>query len=345
MNRKELVNALKTIVEATEKNDNISVSDSFVFNSDKISVYSGNMFFVYPISTNIECVIKAKETLKTLEKMETDEIEIKEKDGVIYFTGGKTKLKMNNVISDDAGLNIPIPNLSKLKFKKLNGDFFNGIEMCFYSIDSNSQVSYLSGVYVDKNKMWSSDDLKIGCFELENDYGYTFTLPYKACAIIKNPKNQPIEISVKDNWVYFKYDNGVIFGSSTILDKFPIERASEILKEYTDSEDYYEFPEDLEKSVDRVAVFANVKEDDDLPKIAIFRKGNELKVQGEKKFGSIEETIDISDCAMFNEDIVLRINPDLLKKMLSVTKKFTISDGVAAFKTENFIHVMSVSIE
>ena len=89
----------------------------------------------------------------------------------------------------------------------------------------------------------------------------------------------------------------------------------------------------------------NVKEDDDLPKIAIFRKGNELKVQGEKKFGSIEETIDISDCAMFNEDIVLRINPDLLKKMLSVTKKFTISDGVAAFKTENFIHVMSVSIE
>jgi len=344
MNRKALVEAMKTIIEATEKNDSLSVSDSFVFDKDKISVYSGNMFFVYPIQTNIQCIVKAKETLKTLEKMDSDEVEITEKDGTIYFVGGKTKLKMNNVISDDAGVDIPIPNLSKLKYIDLKDDFFNGMEMCFYSVDKNSQVNYLSGIYVDKNKMWSSDDLKIGRYELKNDYKYTFTLPYRACIIVKN-KNKPSGMSFKDNWVYFKYDSGVIFGSSTILDKFPIERASEIIEEYADSDNYYEFPEGIEKSIDRVAVFANVKEDDDLPKISIFREKDNLKITGEKKFGSVEDTIEISDGVMFDEGIVLRINPDLLKKILGVTNQFTISDGVAAFKTDDFVHVMSVSIE
>lgn len=345
MNRKNLVDALKTIIDATEKNDSIAVSDSFVFDTDKIYVYSGNMFFVYPIDIGIKCVVKAKETLKILEKMESEEVEITEKNGIIYFVSGKTKLKMNNVISDDAGLDVPINIPEDSLFQIVTDDFFAGIELCFYSLDKNSQVSYLNGIFLNSDSMWSSDDLKISKFNLTYDYEFSSIIPYKACLIIKNPKNHPEKMAFKDNWLYFKYDSGVVFATSTILDKFPINRASDIVNEYADSEDYYEFPDEIIKSLDRVSVFANVKEDETTPKISISRKDNNLIIKGEKRYGSVEDTIDLKDNPMYREDIVLRINPDLLKKILNITKCFTVSDGVAAFKTSNFIYIMSVSYE
>lgn len=345
MNRKNLVDALKTIIDATDKNDSIAVSDSFVFDNNKVYVYSGNMFFVYPIDINIKCVVRAKETLKILDKMDSDEVDIIEKNGSIHFSSGKTKLKMNNVISDDAGLNIPINIPDDSLFQKVNNDFFSGVELCFHSLDKNSQVNYLNGIFINKDTMWSSDDLKISKFSLSNDYGFSATIPYKACVIVKNTKNQPETIAFDNNWLYFKYDSGVVFATSTILDKFPIDRASEIINEYVNSDDYYEFPEDITKSIDRVSVFANMKEDEDTPKISISRRNNTLIVRGEKRYGSVEDTIELEDNPMFEENIVLRINPDLLKKILNVTKCFTISDGVAAFKMDNFVYIMSVSYE
>ena len=350
---------MKLIINATNRLESVLVgTDSFIFTNNRISTFNDEMSFSYPIVTGLNCSIKAADTMKVIDKMKGEEISFKQKDNVVTINDGNTKLKMRTLDGDEEiRSRLESMELESAEWQDLPSDFMEGIRLCYYSAAQDTSIPELSSIMFDDDCLWASDNVRVSRYALSNPISAQLALPLSSIKMLMRLSEKPIKFTSASEWAHFETESGVIF-STAPLDKqyrqFPLDRIKNKL--YNDfgpnteeKEDkfkkLYEWPSSLSENIDAVGVMATAHEDLVVPNIKILRKGDYLILKGKKNYGKAKSRIKIEG-EMFDEGIVIRIAPDFLKNITSLTRNFSIyEEGVIKFETEKFWHIMSILLE
>lgn len=347
MNKTETIKALETVINAVDKKESplLVGTDSFIFGDGYVYTTNMGMAFSHPIDTDIECTVKAHETLKVLKKFKGEDLQFSLKKGALEATDGKSKLKMK-LIDEDAQIRETISSLGldNLDWNPFPEDFLEGIRLCSFAMtrDGNRQPK-IFGIAVEDRYVWATDESRISRFEMSGEMP-RIQIPFKAVLTIVKLTHPPTEYALDNGRIYLKSDSGVIFITAELDTDFPVDGLSEIIGSYDTEEDKYVFPEGLERSIELAEVMSAEDKELALPCITISRKGKHLIVKGEKECGSVEDKIEFSG-DMFKDGLSITIPPEFLKIVLGTTRDFYVSeDGVVIFRTNNFTHLMVVNI-
>jgi len=348
MKREEFLDALRTVVNATtDKDDVLTGTDSFVFDGKFVRTYNNQMAFSYPLDTGLSCSVKARETLKIVEKMQGDALSLKQEKETLIIEDDRTVLKMrleegtDDILGALSGL-----ELDALKWKTLPKDFFEGLSLCSFAMSADPVMAYINGVAVTGGAVWASDNYRISRYMFEKVFKGEFSLPKEAVFVLLKLAEKPKEYAAGNGWVNFRTPTGVVFSSNELYEPFPIERVGEILSESESEEGKaYKFPERMDRSLAMVKPFS--EEDDRLavPNVVIRRRAGRLEVHSEREFGEVSDFVEFEG-EMFGEDISLRVSPDHLRSMLAVNREFRIvGEEMVLFLSPQFVHLMTVYVE
>lgn len=343
--RAKLVLALKTVSAATDKvSDVLQGSDSFVFGSGYVRTFNNQMAFSLPVpGLDIECTVRADETLKVLERMVGNDVFLSRTEDSLEVSDGRTRLRMR-FLGEDGDIRSVMKGmaLEEISWEPLPEDFLRGLKLCSYSMwDDSSSMAMISGVQVADGFLWSSDNLRIGRYRMKEKFEGKFTVPREAVHVLTRLGEVKEWGRSATGWVCFRTPDGVVFSTAELYEDFPLDHLKEILEGKDSAETNAEFPETLAKSLGVVSVMPTEFEDVDLPVVAMWRDGGKLHLKGEKDFGSVEDEVDFS--GEFPSGRIF-VSPDLLKDVLGVTRRFRYDaeGNCIVFRTDDFLHVMTV---
>ncbi len=328
-NRKELISVLAKVRPGIgNKEDKFS---NFIFTGKNLVTYNEGICIKHPFETDFECSITANEFHVTLQKLKSDKIDLELLDKELIVKSKRSKMRLA-ITEDEETLNIIkqiLPD-KKLRFKNLTDDFKEALKSCMFSVD-NDETDVLNNLSIDKNQVISSDDVRVTLFEMKEGLKDSFLLPVKSVfELIKFDVNK---YCLKEDWIYFKTDDDVLFCSRVIS------------KEYPDMLGFFEFdstrmrlPDELNDIIDRSIILAEGDKDID-KKITVEIGNGKIKCIGEKDIGRIESEMDL----IGKKKAEFVINPIFFNKILTIGCDIAyIGENRLMFKTDNFKHLISL---
>lgn len=299
LNRKNMLNILKKVIPGVETGNSIlEGADTFLFTDEGIYSYNDSIAVFTPEPTGLTGAVKSKDFYTLLQKLKEDIIKVVPKKDLIILKCGNTtaKIKMVNssILEYVANLQIDL-----LEWKKLDDDFVNALSLCKLNI-SNSPFR---GIYVEKDLMFATDEIRIASHILGGKYDKFWLDDSIVNELLKIPT--PFKkISVVKGWVHFQSEDRSVFSCKTNdAALYPIDellrRKIDIAKQKGDPSG--KLPVAFKESVDRVSVLA-----EDLSGFSVINltfTAQDLIVSSQKQTGSIKERIDWEEELNIKEDI------------------------------------------
>lgn len=359
MKRTEVVNAMRLVVNATDKvEDSLIGTDSFIFTGNRICTFNNRLSFSYPLPIDLDCSIKAHDTLKIVEKMKGEELEISQKEDHVFISDGKTRSKMK-ILEDDEKIRSKLANvdLDNIEWREFPKEFFEGVKLCYFTAAQDVSLPELSALMFEGKYIWSSDNIRISRYEMSEDVGKEFALPIAAVKMLLKLEN-PKMFAEEAGWIHFLTESGVVFSAAPLDRQYPLDKIKQICYDYGcevegwDKQEekevddpYYEWPSALLDYINVSAVMADEHEDFAVKAITIRREGNELLVGGSKDTGTVETPVEFEG-DMFEEGITILIQPEFLKYIMGLTLRFSMPDeSIVRFETGRLWQIMSVYVE
>jgi len=331
VNRKELLTVLNKLKPGLSTKEITEEFSSFIFIKNHIMTNNNRVCILHPFKLKLSLLLPANELYNLLSSISSEEVGFKLKKDSILIKGSNTraKLVLKEVTED---MQQRYNDIVKIKedFKKLPENFIDGLKYSLFTISKDAAQESLSCVNIEKNKIMSTDDLRIGSFEMSKKIKDSFLLPYEAVKeLIKfNVK----EYCVLENEVIFKTESNVLFCSNTINDKFPD------IKEYFEfNGEEIELPGDIADLVKRASILSDGDLDID-KSIDISIKDGKISCKGENNIGWIESESVID----FEGELEFTINPNFLLEILDKTNKIKVGGDRALFEIENFKYLTTL---
>jgi hypothetical protein len=319
----ELISALSKIRSGISTKGLIEGFGNYSLDNDYIRTYNDHICISYPFKTNVVASIKADDLNAVLNKIDGETVELSVVDNSLLIGGGNTKA---GLIKTDTVKHIPISGV----WKDLPEGFKNGLALCSFSAADTMSMGILYCIFVNKTKLYSSDNYRISRYELKDGIDDVFLIPAKSAEeVIKFPFNKYL---LDESWVHFKSDSGVIFSCRIVSGVYKdVDRFFEVEgKEFT-------LPENIKKYVDSSLVMADGKREFE-KKIEMTISKDQIILRGETDTGWIESKV---PCQLDIEDsFKVAINPVFLNEVLNKSTSIVVREGRALFKSENFQHVM-----
>lgn len=335
MKREELVKAIRGVLPGIDDKAVIGDSDLVSFEKGWVRGFNDKMSIAYPLDTKINCSVPGKIFFDMLNKMKSSEIRLSVKDNKLILNTTNSQLELKTVDRD-------LDKIEDLDFKPLPENFMEALRFCSLSAAKDPAMGSLCGICFSGNEAISSDNFRIGCYQMKQSCPY-FVLPFEASVELLKLKEKLIEVFVGESWVYFKGESGAIMSSRVISEEYRFDLIKGILSSLEKGKSF-DLPSGLDVAVERAKIMAW---DDDLQLgFIVFKKeGENLIMEGERDVGRYSEKIPWN--ADFPEGLSLSVEADFLKKILSTTKNFiAIDEGKKIlFEGENFSHLMLTRME
>jgi len=328
INKKDLIDALKSVKPGVSSKEIIEHSNHFVFTGDAIRSYNDQISIYKPMKTEINGAVKANEFYELISKLNAKEIDIDVDMGQIHIKAGKTKAK----ISIEEEYSTPIIDIDKIdKWIKLPEGFLDAISFCLFSAGSDMTIPALTNINIKQDRVISSDRFRITRYVMDKKIKKAMLLPALAASSLIPYK--PTSYSVEPGWLHFTNEDDVCFSCRTTDADYPaVDNFFDI-----DGEEVT-LPGTLKDTIDRVKILAKTDFDQDL-KIKISLTKGTLTCKGEGKLGSVEESVRVK---YKGNPIEVFIHPGFLQDILSKLKTVTIGEKSFLFKGDNFEHVISL---
>lgn len=299
LDRKDMLNILKKVIPGVETGNSIlEGADTFLFTDEGIYSYNDSIAVFIPEPTGLKGAVKSKDFYTLLQKLKGDIIKVVLKTDhiVLKCDAVSAKIKMVDSSILDYVENL---NIGELKWKKLDADFMQALALCKLNI-SNSPFR---GIYVEKDLMFSTDEIRIASHTLGNKYDKFWLDDFIVNELLKIPGTFT-KISVVKGWVHFQSKDGSIFSCKTNdASLYPLDellrRKIDIAKQKGDPSG--KLPDTFKEAVDRVSVLA-----EDLSGFSVINltfTAQDLIVSSHKQTGSIKERIDWEEELDIKEDI------------------------------------------
>jgi len=346
MNRNDLLRALKAVIPGVSKGEALLIgADSFIFRRGLIQSYNDVLSVTFPLDVGIEATVKAAELVKVLEKMSGADIKLEVNDKSLEISDGVTTLSMRLIEAGTMAL-LESLALEDLEWLPLPKDFVKALTLCLPSVSRNVVHGALTGIRIENDCLLSTDNFRATWVELETPMspsGFPFsgiTLPGDAAIDLLKLQNLE-QFSFTDAWAHFLSSEGAVFSSRLIASDFPAEPLKQMFPE--PGHGSYQLPDGLEKTLERVRVLAYTQDDGSDYVTMSEDKGN-LKIKGERQFGSIKEKIKLK-AGEWPDGVIINIQPGHLLDIMSKTRDFQMVDKLAYFHGPRFKHIISTIIK
>lgn len=319
----ELISALSKIKSGISTKGLIVGFENYSLDNDFIRTYNDHICVSYPFKTNVVASVKAEDLNAVLSKIDGETVELSVVDNSLLIKGGNTKAGLIKTVGVK---HIPIVG----EWKDLPEDFLHGLSLCSFSAADTMGMGILYCIYVNKSKLYSSDNYRISRYELSKEIDETFLIPAKSAEEVSKFKVN--KYLLDESWVHFKSNTGVIFSCRIVNGVYKdVDRYFEVEgKEF-------KLPENIKKYVDSSLVMADGKREFE-KKIEMTISKDQIILRGETETGWIESKV---PCQLdLEESFKVAINPVFLNEVLSKSTSIVVRVGRALFKSENFQHVM-----
>jgi len=332
MKRIDLLQALE-IVKAglTSEEGPVEQGTAFVFIKGRIYTYND----VVSISTSVDDLpeelsgaIHAKELMKLLGKLQSDEIQIEVNDAEVLMKSGRAKAGFTL----QQEIKLPLDEIGERgKWMKLPEEFTKalGFTMTTCSRDASRPVLTCVNIRSD-GRLESSDNLRISIYQIDKMPTKTFLLPAVAAQIIT--KYAVTHIAEGSGWAHFKA-GAVEFACRVFDDNFPnVDSTLEV--EGT----AVELPIKTQEILDRAAVFCTQEQILD-QKVTVTISEKRLKMRANGDTGWFEEE---TNMAYRGNQLSFVINPNLLKTILGQTQSCIAGERCLKFTQDKWQHVVAL---
>jgi len=321
----ELISALSKLRSGISTKGLIEGFGNYSLDNNFIRTYNDHICISYPFKTNVVASVKAEDLNAVLNKIYGETVELAVVDNSLLINGGNTKA---GLIKTEGVKHIPITG----EWKDLPEDFLQGLSLCSFSAADTMSMGILYCIYVNKNKLYSSDNYRISRYELSKAISDTFLIPARSAEEVVKFKVD--KYLLDESWVHFKASSGVIFSCRIVNGVYKdVDKYFEIEgKEFT-------LP-DIKKYVDSALIMADGKREFE-KKIEMKLSKDQITLRGETETGWIESKV---PCSLeLEESFKVMINPVFLNEVLNKSTSIILDKGKALFKSENFQHVMVLS--
>lgn len=327
--RKELILVLDKIKPGLAAKEIIEQSTSFVFKNGYAATYNDEIAVSHPLDIGVEGAIQNKEILALLGKVKDEELTLEQNQGELMITGNKFK----SGIRMEKDISLPLDFLEvEVDYKNLPDGFIEGANLCVFSAAQESVSPVLSNIHAKSNFIESCDNFRLTRFKLDEEIEDELLISAKGVRHLTNYNLN--QYGITEGWIHFKdKKNGLTFSCRTFEEDFP--KLDNFLAAKGTP---IRLPDDLNDVLDRSGIFSSESEGrGDLVTINI--GNNWCVVRGENNHGWFEEKIRVKTK---DTKFIFMVSPKILKDILKITKKATLTESVLKFRSRNFDHVVSL---
>jgi hypothetical protein len=349
MDRAELVKALKGVMVGVNKKADAMASDFVIFDGPCIRSFKDNISVSYNLDTGITCGVHGEELFKILEKLTAKEVSLELKEEKLIIKCGKVRVKMN-ALQEDAFNNVLEKiftlDTTELTWYEIPTDFIEALKMCASSAAKEASQNWLNSILFTENYAIASDNQVASVFTMDKLVPEEFMLPIPAAESFSRVEYPFTIICVSPSWVHLSGEDESIFSARLLGGKYESKDGIFKLLEREDGTKFT-LPKDLKSVLDRVEIFAGSDNDTlTMNHILISYAKKEMIVKASKEVGEIVETLPWEKDHI-PEGMLLRISPDLLKKILGLSLDCRVGpkNQSVVFKSDKFSHVVVALVE
>ena len=335
--KKTLLEILDALQPGLSNKDIIEFSDSITFVKGALITYNDFIAVQHPLKgSKIKGTVKADKLYAHIKKVKTDEkgrIKIKATDDDLIIKSNDSQAGIPII----QGAAISLEELGKqiTKWKKLPGDFLDGIKKAIFAAGTDASEPKLTCLHVKKNTVESTNGHRAFRYQMDSKIKKEFLLPAtSAPAILNHPI---VKYAVTKNWAHFKTKAGIIISTRMYADvSFP---DCSFLFDIKGKK--IQFPDGLREVIDRALDF--IGEDDEDKNIKIMVAKKETKVASKSIKGWFREKIKEKS----KNSVTFEIAPEFLQDILKTNQNATIDKekGLLKFESEKWEYTINVIAE
>lgn len=327
INRLNLLSALEIVKPGLSNKDIIEQATSFAFNNGAVITYNDEISVSHPIEDiEFNGAVKAEELYKLLNKIKQEEIEITTTENELIIKSGKSEAGL--IFESD--IKLPIDAIGEIgKWKKLPESFCQALKFVSLACSNDMSKPILTTVHVSENGfMEGSDMFRIVRFNCELPK-LTYLIPSSSVSSILQIK--PTKVSLGNSFVHFKNAVGTVLSCRIFEDD-----------EYPDCERFLNMegtgltlPETTKEILEKAIIFNREL-------IDVSLKEKSITISSKSESGRFKEQAPIK---FKSEPFSFRINPILLKDILSETLNCSINEQTLSFEGDNWKYVTALNVE
>lgn len=330
-----LVKALGKVLPSLPKRTPLADMKQFYFSGTYVTTFNDQISIRYPFKTAFQCTVPADELYDIVSKISEVETNLSYENNVFTIqtdtVTSKIKVPEGSRLGEMMEKSI---NLDNLLWKRVPGDFLEGLSLCEFSTSRDMTHGRLTCVAINEDCIMSSDDLRISLYRMSAPTALKMVLiPVTS---IRQLLNYPVTaVSHRNTWIHFRGKEGEIFSCRVLEESFPEVKPFMVLEG-----EEIELPKNSSSLIDIVLPFTqNVSEID--KKIQITLQKNVFILRAEREAGWIEKKVSIS---YDGEPFSFSGNPIFLKQILEKSTTFVVNTEQerALFTTDNFKHLMAL---
>lgn len=287
VSRTALLSAVSKLMSGTEQSAFIEGADTIYFSGEGIHSYNDSITISTVFKSDLFGSIKVNLFYKTLQKLQTEELEIEMLENQWAIKAGSVEctfdLQTDKVSEYIKGLSEIITGV----FKKLPENFMDGLKLCRIS----GNASYLRGISCREDMMVSTDEIRLNYFKLSEAMEQFWIDDSGVNELIKIGEKMT-EYSIIPGWIQFRGENGTIFSckrqddSQYKFDKI-LEYGSKYQKAETDSVQI--LPKGFVNILERVGIFYT--DLNGYQAVSVHLTTEKLDLSSKTDSGSIKESI------------------------------------------------------
>ena len=326
--REKLLKALKAVAPGLAKKEVIEQSTSFVFLNGQVATYNDEITVRHTADIGVDGAVKSDEFMKLISKLKAEEISINVEESQLQIQAGKTKAGLVM----DAEIHLPLESVTDPeKWLKFPSGLLEALNSCSFSVSRDLANPILTCLFVEQNRVISSDKWRITRYTMKKGKIKPFLLP--ATAVPHLNKMSPTHYAVTKNWAHFKNADSTVYSIRLFEGTFP-----EVEKFLNVKGEKIKFPDDLKEVLGKAEIFTeSAVTSDSLVSIRI-TKGR-IRVKGENEIGWLEESAKLK---YKGKEMEFQINPAFLSQFMDKGQSIIIGESMIKFEDESLEHVAGI---
>jgi len=341
MEREKLLRALEAVKLGLSNKGFIEQMGCFIFTGDRVVTYNDEITITHPLQTGITGAVRAEQLYKLLGKLPDSRIRLKATETELLVSDGRIKAG----IPLQTEIELPLLDYSKIKgWVRIPDGFLEAVGFCLFSCARDITTPQLSCIYVNKKggTVESTDNFRLTRVNVKglNAFPTSFLLPVHAAEGVFTNGGEVEEVAVEENWVHFRLGDQCMFSARTYTEvQYP--NLSEVVHQFEQKKEKVKItlPKALPDILQRAMIFAG---DSGTERVTVSVLSGKMEVRAEGVNGWFKE---VDEVDYEGETVVFRINPHYLADICEKTNYLEVTDGMAGFRSEEWIHIVALMSE
>ena len=347
LNRADFIDTLKQAEPALSSQDFLPILSHYCFDGEKVTAYNDMQAVQVRLETDFIGGLPGSVLTKMLSSYSNEFVEINSTVPTeVEMKSGKSKIKLP--LLPNTMFLFHMPELEDLPKFELNSTFLDGLSKTLISVGTDPTHPSQMGISLYYGKevvLYSTDNLAVSKYTTKCTCKETgrVILPTPFCqtlsSAMKSYKADKMYMSIGAGFVVVQIGEKVsLFSKFVAEDEGHSLDFEAILKQFTPKGEkvYMEIPTEFESALERSLILLSKQIDKET---SCSVKGKVVAMSTETPDGQGNDRVEFE--GSFPEDLDFRVDPTLIKRVLTVCSEICFKGTAVLLKDERFFHLVS----